>query len=211
MTCEGELELTTSQLPYLGEGRRGEGRRGEGRGGEGRRGEGRGGEGRRGEGRRGESKERGGEGKRRELKDGKEKRCDTPLSLVSHVLHWSTVVTAVTMNAVRSYLNDSVIGPCGKPFVAWVHCNAPHPPKMAADNLRGTYRCDLANNKTSGFITIKLPSSSQISHDYSKSHDQHVSHACHMTTSPSSVSMEDATLAWERTLPALLAPVVVTE
>ena len=146
MTCEGELELTTSQLPYLG---------GEERGGEGRRGEG-----------------RGGEGRRRELKDGKEKRCDTLLSLVSHALHWSKVVTAVAMNAVRSYLNDSVIGACGKPLVAWVHCNASHPPKMAADNLRGTYGCDFGKQQ-------KTPASLQS--NYLQVSKYHMTIQSHMT------------------------------
>ena len=107
MTGEGELQLSTSQLPYLGEGRGGEGREGEGRGGEGRGGEGR----------------RGG------------------------IIHFSKAFTAcaqLTEGGGGSDLNDPVVGASGKPLVARVDCNAPHPAKMATDNLQewaGTLLC----------------------------------------------------------------------
>ena len=56
------------------------------------------------------------------------------------MIYFSQAFTACTQlkeHSSGSDLNDSVVGPSGKPLVARVDCDASHPSKMPADNLQG--------------------------------------------------------------------------
>ena len=55
---------------------------------------------------------------------------------VHHLLHRPQLVGWWDSTAVAD-LDDPVVGSSSKPLIAWVHCDAPHPTKMAADNLHG--------------------------------------------------------------------------